>query len=155
MKNITCGQKEQLSVLFRRGQLSGLPVRNPAKLSEAAAARLIAAAAQVPFGTYRLVSERMRRRLLKLRESKRVRFEDCELEFMTEDIAMGLFWVAGRREDRNTAPALRMLHQRVRKMVAKGFLEYIPNWEICLLDAEEADRLIAEGERKVAALLEK
>ena len=69
MKNITCGQKEQLSVLFRRGQLSGLPVRNPAELSEAAAARLIAAAAQVPFGTYRLVSERMRRRLLKLRES--------------------------------------------------------------------------------------
>lgn len=47
MKNITCGQKEQLSVLFRRGQLSGLPVRNPAELSEAAAARLIAAAAQV------------------------------------------------------------------------------------------------------------
>ena len=53
MKNITCGQKELLSVLFRRGQLSGLPVRNPAELSEAAAARLIAAAAQVPFGTYR------------------------------------------------------------------------------------------------------
>lgn len=109
----------------------------------------------MPFGTYRLVSERMRRRLLKLRESKRVRFEDCELEFMTEDIAMGLFWVAGRQEYRDTAPALRMLHQRVRKMVAKGFLEYIPNWEICLLDADEADRLIAEGERKVAALLEK
>lgn len=155
MKNVTCGQKEQLSVLFRRGQLSGLPVRNPAELSEAAAARLIVRRRRCRSERTGWFPNGCARRLLKLRESKRVRFEDCELEFMTEDIAMGLFWVAGRQEYRDTGAGFENAASAGQEDGRQRLPGVHPKLGNLPPRRRRGGPAVAEGERKVAALLEK
>ena len=149
MKRITNTQVDQLNKLFLEGRLRGFPGKYIAAMSDSEAEEKINQAREVAPGTYVPISDEIRAHLKELSRKGVIELEESDLEYMTMATAYGLMWIAAR-QDRHRKVASELQCRKIRKMILMGFLAYMPNWKICLLQYEQAEKLIEEGTAKAS-----
>lgn len=152
MKYITEAQMEKLDMMFYEGRLRGLPGRTFNKLSYSEAEQTINLAREVAPGTFIPITDEIRSLLKELSAKGVFKLEEIDLKYMTMATAYGLLWIAAR-QNMHRQVATSMQCQKIRKMISMGFLEYMPNWKICLLQYAQAEELIKEGEGKASLLM--
>lgn len=152
MKRITNTQVDQLNKLFLEGRLRGFPGKYITAMSDSEAEEKINQAREVAPGTYVPISDEIRAHLKALSRKGVIELEESDLEYMTMATAYGLMWIAAR-QDRHRKVASELQCRKIRKMILMGFLAYMPNWKICLLQYEQAEKLIEEGTAKASLQL--
>ena len=146
MKHMTQKQLARLSALYDNGQLDGQSLGDWTTLSEEDGIRLITEAEHVSTGTFSPASETLKTPLLDWIRCGKLTLKEELLRFMMRPQATELIWMI-QSTDKNTESDLTHAQSmRIKVLMAKGFLKYLPSCEIKCLSFKQAQELIAEGE---------
>lgn len=146
MKHMTQKQLARLSALYDNGQLDGQSLGDWTTLSEEDGIRFITEAENVSTGTFSPASETLKTPLRDLIRAGKLILREELLRFMMRPQAAELIWMI-QSTDKNTEPDITHAQcRRIKVLMAKGFLKYLPSCEIKCLSFKKAQDLIAEGE---------